>query len=118
VAEADNQLPPLFVTGVGMLNVITPAVLLVRVTWAEGFARLKDAAVELAVSVPPPVVEPYEYETLMVPVIAGLVEVSVTAAVYVWPDTIPAVWTTEKYRVVPVVPVFIVPVTPSQFGPG
>ena len=91
MADADSQLPPLLVVGVGMLNEIAPAVLLVRVTRPDGFARLKDTAVVFAVSVPPPVVEPYEYETLMVPVVAGLLEVRVTVAVYVTPDTIPAV---------------------------
>jgi hypothetical protein len=47
--------------------------------------------------------EPNVKETLMVPVVAGLLEVRVTVAVYVTPASIPEVLTTARDRVVCVV---------------
>ena len=77
-------------------------------------AALKIKEVWLGVSVPPPLAEPNVKETLMVPVtLEFAVEVRVTVAVYVWPDTIPAVWLTARDTVG-----VDAPVTLSQLGPG
>ena len=78
-------------------------------------AALKVKEVWLGVSVPPVLDELNVNETLMVPVVAGLLEVRVTVAVYVTPDTIPAVWPTARDTVAGVVDP---PVTFSQLGPG
>jgi hypothetical protein len=78
-------------------------------------AALKVTEVRLGVSVPPVLDEPNVKETLMVPVVAGLLEVRVTVAVYVTPASIPAVWPTARDTVVGVVDP---PVTFSQLGPG